>query len=269
MIEKSLPPRQGEITALAGRRAQIRAGRCPQNFYSIPMPSFPVVYLPGLDGTGRLLYRQPGLHERHLLRCISYPQDRACTYDDLAQLGIKALEELGRGVVLAESFGGAVGLTVALQRPDLVERLVLVNTFAWFPHRLLIRLGAWLSWLLPAKPSHPATRGLRGRFFFDPSIPQSERDAWWERTADVPMSAFGYRIRLIAGLDLRPRLSEIQIPTLILAAPNDRVVPVRAGRELARLLPRARLLELPVGHAAMIHPQVDVARWLEDEEMWR
>jgi 3-oxoadipate enol-lactonase len=172
------------------------------------------------------------------------------------------------GVVLAESFGGAVALTLALRHPGLVERLLLVNTFAYFPTRWFIRLAAWGSRFLPPQPSHPATRWFRGLFFFAPDIPPRERAAWWERTRGVTMRAMGDRTRLIADLDLRPQLARIQIPALVVVAPNDRVVPPRAGRELARLLPRARLLQRPVGHAALIHPQLDIAQLLVERHYW-
>jgi pimeloyl-ACP methyl ester carboxylesterase len=223
----------------------------------------PLVYLPGIDGTGRLLYRQEGLHRIYQVECVAYDQDRPATYAELAALGIERLEKAGRpGVVLAESFGGAVALTLALARPDLVERLVLVNTFAWFPARWRIRLAAWAGQLFPSRPAHPATRGVRGRFFFAPDIPPAVRAEWWERTADVPLSAYGRRLRLIAELDLRPRLGEIRTPTLVLVARNDRVVPPRAGQYLAHRLPNARLVCLPAGHAALVHPLVDLARLL-------
>jgi pimeloyl-ACP methyl ester carboxylesterase len=224
----------------------------------------PLVYLPGLDGTGRLLHRQPGLHDQYEVHGLAYPQTAPHTYAELAAGAIRYLEARGPGIVLAESFGGGVALTAALSRPDLIRRLVLVNTFAYFPRRLLIGLAARLGVWLPDRPSHPLTRGVRGLFFFAPDIPAAERAEWWERTADVPMRAFGLRFRLIAGLDLRDRLASIRIPALVIAAPNDRVVPPAAGRELARLLPQARLLEPRVGHAALIHPRIDVARLLAD-----
>src|SRR5262245_12435653 len=194
----------------------------------------PLIYLPGLDGTGRLLHRQPDLWRTFNVHCVAYPQHTANTYQELAGLAAKHFEANGPGIVLAESFGGAVALTLALARPELVERLVLVNTFAYFPRRWLIEAAAYFGQFLPAKPSHPATRGVRGRFFFAPDIPQPERDQWWERTGDVPMSAFGQRFRLIADLDLRPQLARIRIPALVLAAPNDRVVSHVAGIDLAR-----------------------------------
>jgi pimeloyl-ACP methyl ester carboxylesterase len=158
---------------------------------------------------------------------------------------------------------------VALARPDLVRRLVLVNTFAHYPRRFFIDMLALVGPWLPNRPTHQATRGVRGFFFFGPGVPKAEQDEWWDRTADVPMQAYGYRFTLLAALDLRARLNEIDIPTLVFAAPNDWIVPAVAGRLLAKKLPRAKLLAIPTGHGAMIDPRVDVAAWLELGEMWR
>lgn len=231
-------------------------------------PTSPVVYLPGIDGTGRLLYRQERLLAGFNVRCVSYPQDDRHTYVDLVKLGIAALEETGPGVVLAESFGGAVALMVALERPDLVKQLVLVNTFARYPRRLFIDVAGLFGPWLANRPSHPASRPLRGAFFFGPGLSKADRDAWWERTADVPMRVYGYRCRLLRDLDLRSRLGEVRAPAVVFVSPNDRVVPAPAGRLLANLLPRARLIEVPAGHAAMIDSRVDVAAWLANAQLW-
>ncbi len=232
-----------------------------------------LLYVPGLDGTGRLLHRQPGLSERYDVVCQQYPQDEPQTYDSLAAASAATLEarqtsDHPRAVVLAESFGGAVALTLALRRPDLIERLVLVNTFAYFPRRWLIQIGACFGPLLPPRPSSPLTRPFRGFFFFPPGTSAAEQTVWWDQTADVPMRAFGYRMRIIARLDLRPQLHKIMVPALVIVAPNDRVVPPSSGRELARLLPNAKLLQMPVGHGALIHPKIDIAHFLADARRW-
>jgi pimeloyl-ACP methyl ester carboxylesterase len=232
-----------------------------------------LLYVPGLDGTGRLLHRQLGLFDRYEVVCQQYPQHEPQTYDSLAAACVATLEarqtsDYPRAVVLAESFGGAVALTLALRRPDLIERLVLINTFAYFPRRWLIQIGARFGPLLPPRPSSPLTRPFRGFFFFPPGTSAAEQTAWWNITADVPMRAFGYRMRIIAGLDLRPQLHKIVVPAMVIVAPNDRVVPPQSGRELARLLPNAKLLQMRVGHAAMIHPEIDIARFLADGSYW-
>jgi len=221
-----------------------------------------LVYAPGLDGTGRLLFRQRRLHDEYDLRCIAYPQNRSHSYASLAELVAAPLKERGGGIVLAESFGGAVALTVALKYPELVRRLMLLNTFAWFPRRAYIEPLAMLGPYLPAKPSHPASRRLRGVFFFSPDVLPEDRKQWWDLTADVPMSAFGHRFGMIRDLDLRPRLHEVKAPTLVLAAPDDRVVAADAGVSLAKQLPNATLIQPRAGHAAMVHPRIDVAELL-------
>lgn len=226
-----------------------------------------LLFLPGIDGTGRLLRFQPRVFEEYEVDCVAYPQDQATTYRELAQLGIEALEgSPGRlpGVIVTESFGGGVALILTSQRPDLVERLVLINTFAYFPRRSIINLLNWLAPFLPARPNHSATRCIRDRLFFAPEVAADRRDAWWNAVDDVPMSTYGLRFQMIAGLDVRPILPAIDKPALVLAAANDRVVRPTGGRFLARRLPRARLLQSPVGHAAFVHPRVDVVRWLAD-----
>jgi pimeloyl-ACP methyl ester carboxylesterase len=232
-------------------------------------PNIPVVYLPGIDGTGRLLYRQERLNSEYRVRCLCYPQDNTHTYADLVTLGIRALEETGPGVLLAESFGGAIALMVALERPDLVKRLVLVNTFAYYPRRLFIDFAGLFGPWLPNRASHPATRSLRGLFFFGPGVSKADQDAWWELTADVPMRVYGHRCRLLRDMDLRPRLREVQTPAVVFVSPNDHIVPAPAGRALAKQLRGAKLLKpVPAGHSALADPRIDVAAWLKDDRLW-
>lgn len=231
-------------------------------------PQCPVLYLPGIDGTGRLLFKQTGLQQRHELRCLSYPQDDRHTYADLTSLAARHLGETGPAVVVAESFGGGVALQLALARPELVRRLVLVSTFAYYPRRLFIEMLAFAGPWLPHRPAHPMTRSVRSAFFFGRGVPRADRDAWWDRTADVSQHVYGHRFRLLAALDLRARLAEIAVPALVIGSPNDWIVPFSASRLLAARLPRSRLLVLRAGHAALIDPRVDVAAWLADEELW-
>jgi pimeloyl-ACP methyl ester carboxylesterase len=232
-------------------------------------PKIPVVYLPGVDGTGRLLFRQERLLSGFDVRCVSYPQDDSHTYADLVRLAVRELEAAGPGVLLAESFGGAVALMVALERPELVKRLVLVNTFARYPRRLPIDvlsvLGPWFPWM----PPHPVTQTVRGYFFFGRNIEPTVQRQWWELTKDVPLRVYGHRFRLLREVDLLSRLKEVAAPAVVFTSPNDWVVPAPAGRLLARRLPRAKLIAIPAGHAAMIDPRVDVGAWLADESLWR
>ena len=221
-----------------------------------------LLYLPGIDGTGRLLFSQPTLQTQFHIVPVSYPQDRHHDYRDLVDLAVKALASYASAVVVAESFGGAVGLMLALTHPARVEELVLVNTFAWYPRRLWIDGASWVGGSLPGWPASRVGQPIRSYFLFDPEVPLPIRQEWWRRTADVPLSALAHRVDLIRRLDLRSQLADVRVPTRILAAPNDRMVPCTAGRTLARRIPASQLWQPRVGHAALVHPRIDLLSWL-------
>jgi pimeloyl-ACP methyl ester carboxylesterase len=170
---------------------------------------------------------------------------------------------------LAESFGGGVAIQFALRHRELVERLVLVNTFARFPGRLFARAGALFSWLLPPRPTGPLLKLVRGPMLFGRDLPASEKSKFWEIVKDVPMSAMGRRIRMLAPLDLRSELPKIEVPTLVVVSPQDQMVHPKASRELAALIPSAHLIEIPTGHASLIHPKTNVLEWLKDSRNWK
>lgn len=63
--------------------------------------------------------------------------------------------------------------------------------------------------------------------------------------AAVAAHYFGH---LAGRYDLRPRLPEIRVPTLVIAGESDWVCPPAAAHTLAGGIPGAELLVLPAGH---------------------
>jgi pimeloyl-ACP methyl ester carboxylesterase len=68
--------------------------------------------------------------------------------------------------------------------------------------------------------------------------------------------------------DARPWLDSINCPTFVLTGTWDPVVPTRAGRELARRIPNARLHHLPGGHLPHVVRPAEagqlIAGWVAD-----
>ncbi len=80
-----------------------------------------------------------------------------------------------------------------------------------------------------------------------PSVAQDEAvRRWWGRC--LRMSASPAAVVALntmnLEIDVRPVLASVHAPALVMHARGDRQVDVRCGRELARLLPRARYVEL-------------------------
>jgi len=213
-------------------------------------PGPPLVYVPGIDGTGELLLGTAGrLAGRFRLIRLRYrvdpgaPEPGGDPYGELAASVGARLDEraVGRTLLLAESFGVAVALRTALERPELVAGLALVNGFARYGRRSRLLVSS-----IGARALPPALFRL-GRRVFSPLLFGARRDREalraFRRVAGSRLDA-GYRQRLVMlrRLDLSARLGEVRQPVAIFASDRDSIVDsVRAGRSMAERLPDATL----------------------------
>src|ERR1044072_1168167 len=228
-----------------------------------------IVYVCGIEGSGKLFYKQAAdLARDHTV--ISFPLRRDGWYgmerlvEDLAWV---IREAGGRATVLGESFGGLLTMATALERPELFERIILVNTFPHFRERLKIHAGYILfRALYPMLKAH-RTRGAR-HILFITDVAEEDRKLFREYTAEVGREGYISRLRTIRDTGLRPRLGELKTPALVVAGTADRFLnSVRAAREMASLIPRARLKLLEgTGHVALLSGRVSVREWLEEFE---
>jgi len=110
-----------------------------------------LVYVCGLDGTGELFFKQAAwLTDSFRVVTFRQRDDGDFSYEDLADDVAAIIRDTGeqRATLVAESFGGGVALVFALRYPQMVERLVIVNSFPRYRQRLRIRLAAWgAAWL--------------------------------------------------------------------------------------------------------------------------
>ncbi len=67
------------------------------------------------------------------------------------------------------------------------------------------------------------------------------REAAAKRIASNPRGAYLRTVGAILRFDVRERLAEIRVPTLVVAGAGDRTVPLSAKREIARSIAGARL----------------------------
>ena len=230
-------------------------------------PAF--VYVCGLEGSGRLFYKQAAdLARDHTV--VTFPLRAEGRYgmarlvEDLAWV---IREAGGRATVLGESFGGLLTLAAALEHPELFERMILVNTFPHFAQRLRIHAGCLLF-----RAFHPMLRAHRTRaarrVLFCGGVSEEDRRLFREHTGVVGREGYLSRMRIIRDTDLRPRLGEIETPALLVAGTADRFLDsVTAARRMVSALPRARLKLLEgTGHVALLSRRVRVRDWLAEFE---
>ena len=187
---------------------------------------------------------------------------------DLVDEVVALLDHLGVGKthVFGTSLGGFVAQEIALVRPDLVDRLVLVCTSyggrgpeAMSPGALadMMGLGAFSAEAAARKALQAAT----GDVYRTKKPEEFEKIVHW-RLADSP-SAVSYYEQAKAGarFDLSGDVGHITSPTLVIHGSEDRYVPPANARALADAIPGATLRVLEdAGHLVFIERFADVNR---------
>jgi len=184
--------------------------------------------------------------------------------DLLAHLGVN------RAHVLGTSLGGFVAQELALSRPDLVGRLVLVSTGHGGAGSERMSLGAMgtMFGLGALSPKRAARRGLEGATSerYRAENPEEFERIVGKRLADSP-SAASYYAQALAGsrFDDSDEVGRIGSPTLVIHGSQDRYVPPSNARALAESIPNARLRLIEgAGHLVFIERAAEVNR--EDVE---
>jgi pimeloyl-ACP methyl ester carboxylesterase len=176
------------------------------------------------------------------------------------------LEQLGleRAGIVGNSMGGFVAVEVALNTPELVDRLVLVSAAALWNERLVARPAAVASKLARvygpllagrreflAKRRRLRVEGLRSAGFRHPErIPAALA---YELMSGTGAPGFADAVQALYDYRIRDRLSEVEAPTLVVWGTNDPLVPLWHAFEYEELIPQARVVVFrDTGHVPML-----------------
>jgi pimeloyl-ACP methyl ester carboxylesterase len=229
----------------------------------------PLVYVPGIDGTGALFYTQsPRLGARFRVATYRLRDDAAhmeALVDDLGHV-VDAVAAATEPVTLvAESFGGALAMSFALRHATRVRALVVLNSFARYRAPWQLHVAAAGVQLLPWGLTH-GLRNLSAARLHSRSTPRPEVRRALQLTRSSTRDGYRNRLRMLTRYDLRERLAELQVPTLFVAADCDTLIPsVEQARFMASRVPHAQLRILEGhGHACLLAPDVDVGALMRE-----
>jgi 3-oxoadipate enol-lactonase len=167
------------------------------------------------------------------------------------------------------SMGGAIAQEVALAAPDRVRTLTLAMTWP--------RGGAWaakLSELWSARVEHMSREErvdelmlltLSEDFFENADGVAWLRDLMLQNPHPQSADAFARQLDASSRHDTRERLGRLAIPTHVIGAEHDILVPVWKSSELAELIPGARLSVIDAGpHGANLENAEEFNRLVLD-----
>jgi aminoacrylate hydrolase len=182
------------------------------------------------------------------VRTLTEPHTVAAMGDDIA----KVMDALGldRAHVVGHAAGGNAGLAMALDHPDRIGKLVVVNGWSrpdphiqrCFDTRLALLNDTGVEAYVHAQP-----------LFLYPADWLSANHARLE--AEEPHHVAGFpdpdvmraRIQALLDFDIDADLPRIACPVLVSASADDMLVPLSCSRRLAERLPNATLEIAPWG----------------------
>ncbi len=207
----------------------------------------------------------------------TWPGDSPYSTPAQAELTVALLDRLGieRAVLVGNSAGGTVAMLTALQYPERVEGLVLVDPAVYGG-------GGSPAWLRPllALPQVDRlgplfVRRIQGwgldfarSAWHDPSRITDEVWAGYTRPLQAQDWDVGLWELTRAGrpLGLEERLGELRLPVLVITGDDDRIVPTEQSVRLAGEIAGAELVVIPnCGHVP--HEECPAA-WLAAVQDW-
>jgi pimeloyl-ACP methyl ester carboxylesterase len=157
------------------------------------------------------------------------------------------------------SMGGAIAIQIALDFPDCIERLVLVNTFAALRPRRLKDLSYLVIRFVRANllGIQAQAEMVATRIFPEPDQ-EPLRKILIESILQSDPAVYRAAMRSLGMFDVKKRLAEIRIPTLVVTGALDNTVPPVVQAELAAKIPGSKQVFIPGGRHAVIadHPEL-------------
>jgi 3-oxoadipate enol-lactonase len=157
--------------------------------------------------------------------------------------------ELDTFHLVGMSMGGAIAQEMALLAPERLRTLTLVVTFAgggnwaaerarlWSEIRGLIEHETHLDWLL--------LFGMSEQFYDSPERIEYSKQLMRANPHPQSTEAFQRQVEASGRHEARDRLGQISVPTHVIGAEHDTLVPVWKSKEIADLIPNADYSVMP------------------------
>lgn len=160
------------------------------------------------------------------------------TYKDYEGIILEFMDKLGLSKVnlIGQSMGGGIALSLASSQPNRVHRIVLANSAA-VPMPGVFKIAGNRGWELLNQTLYSGFRRENWDLFA--SFSRNFNKRLWDML---------HTIHLPVREDLRPKLSAIQHPTLLLWAKNDTMIPKESATDMQTTLGNCRLVEIEDGY---------------------
>lgn len=184
------------------------------------------------------------------------------TIESMAADAASVIEETrgGSAHVLGTSLGGIVAQELALARPDLVQRLVLLSTHTADEHAILADEGVRRMLVTRSQFDQEASLRASVPYAYAASTPAALIEEDLARRARWSLDPAAYDAQLNAAAIYRgtwERLPQIRHETLVIHGTEDQIVPVENSEVITGRIPQSRLVRLEGGGHNLFSERAD------------
>ena len=174
------------------------------------------------------------------------------TASDVAKMTRQLIED--PVIAVGISMGGTVALQLALDFPQLVNRLVLISTFARLRPKRFDEMGFLVGrFVIAHMRGKEYQAGLVARRMFPRPEQENLRKELIHQILQSNEHVYRQAMQSLALFDVHKRLDEIKIPALVISGENDSTVPLANQVELANGIQGAKHVVIPdAGHALIV-----------------
>jgi pimeloyl-ACP methyl ester carboxylesterase len=182
--------------------------------------------------------------------------------------------DLDSYVLVGDSFGAVIALTLATRRPTGLVALVLSGGFAANPLPRWKGIASRASRFAQGPLYRQGTLRfhafqLASKFDASAEIPLTQNDYRQLFIENTPQRSYTARVTSVIEFDIRDRLDRVNVPTLIVTPQDDKLVGDDAAKEILAGIPDAREVVLPnTGHMfRFTHPDLyghTIAEFIDD-----
>jgi len=233
----------------------------------------PVVFVHGLGGDHHMwLYQVPAFCHRFPVLTVDlrdHGQSSKASHDytvaDTARDLVRLFRVLGieSAHVVGLSLGGIVAQQLALDTPLAVASLTLADTVCGAPEGMEEVMRQTLDEAMRFIEENPMRVVAEARITnaFSDAVDPVMRAHLIDRVAQNDKQAYERAARSAFNLSLRPRLGELNVPTLVVVGDEDRVTPLPLSEDLVQRIAGARLVRIEgAGHITAMEKPVEFNR---------
>lgn len=233
----------------------------------------PLLLIPGLNGSAAFWDPLVPLLAPHFTIILmdhrgtgrSERPQQSYSVELLARDAIDVLDHFGIASthIVGHSTGGAIAQVLAIEQASRVRHMVLSGSWASPDPQFRLLFEARLAILNAAGPQAHAAMGY---FLACPPVwirdhlPEVEAAIARANDDVAPLAVAAERLRMVLRFDRSGDLHRIVVPTLVVAAADDAIIPFHMSEKLLRAIPGAQLTVLQGGH---FFPRVDPQAFAE------